>query len=137
TLSLHDALPILALNRFEVSSTGASDILSRISNPVCRSTPKVCSRSIGTGSTLPLCVHKEEQFIFNYWPTQSKSIRTFRAVLRSKWFVIFYLASGKVVTGKKTIDRTFELVRTTACHGIDTRTCKTGLRYVKWSYIDL
>ena len=48
-------------------------------------------------------------------------------------FIVLYLITGKVGIGSIHIGCTFELIRTTLCHGVDGTSCKPALTDIKGS----
>lgn len=46
-------------------------------------------------------------------------------------FIVLYLVSGEVGIGSVHIGCTFELIRTTLCHGVDGTSCKSALTDIK------
>ena len=67
---------------------------------------------------LIFAVHEEEQLVFNDRTSQRSSVGG-AVVTVAGQFIVLYLVSGEVGIGSVHIGCTFELIRTTLCHGVD------------------
>ena len=79
---------------------------------------------------LIFAVHEEEQFVFNDRTSQRSSVGG-AVVTVAGQFIVLYLVSGEVGIGSVHIGCTFELIRTTLCHGVDGTSCKSALTDIK------